>query len=773
MIIRTLKASVAVSVLMAAGAVQAQVATPSRGPDQDVSALDEIIVTANRRAEALQDVPAAITAISGETLTRDNISGLEGVADRTPGLTFAAFAAGQPEIAIRGVGTKEDGPAASDSTVVSVDGVYIAARSAQVFDLFDLERVEVLRGPQGTLYGKNSIGGSINFVTLKPTDDFRLRTRVKVGNYGRLDAAGLISGEIADTLFGKLAASYRSSDGYIHNVLVGSPHFGARWGETESLSLRGTLRWQPTDRFEAILTLDGAHDDNGATNREPVGSAGPLHNCGCASDPVAVNVAFGGAGSPFTSLADVEGYSKRDIFGAALTLNYELDFATLSSITSYRRTEYDYLEDSSGLPRSAVFTDLTGASGSPNAVLLSPATNGFTFKITDAVQEQPRQLTQELRLTSPSGDVFDWILGAFISHEENARTEGFNFPSLGRADRLPSISSSYQTNDGLAYAAYAQASWSPLERLKFTGGARYSSERKEITSEARIVSGLPLLLQAYPAVAAEDSWENVTWKLVADYEVAPGIMTYASVATGFKSGGFTGTASTALVASTPFEPEQATNYEIGAKTELFDRHVRLNVSAFYTDYKDLQVTRFFQPAGTTFGQFITENAGAAEIKGVELEATIRPTTAFEFGGTASMLDARYTEFTGTPSQVVTGDFTGNRLRQAPRFSSSAYASYTHDFADGAALGARVTYKYQSLSYYDADNNPITTIPAYELVDGSVTYTTADQRIDVSVWGKNLGDEEYRTHVFSQRDSRVAFALFGEPRTYGVTLSYNY
>lgn len=747
--------------------------TQAAGPDTETSTLDEIIVTANRRAEALQDVPAAITAISGETLTRDNITGLEGVADRTPGLTFAAFASGQPEIAIRGVGTKEDGPAASDSTVVSVDGVYIAARSAQVFDLFDLERVEVLRGPQGTLYGKNSIGGSINFVTLQPTEDFRLRARVKVGNFGRLDAAGLVSGQIADSVFGKLAASYRSSDGYLRNVLVGSPHYGERWGETESLSLRGTLRWQPTDRFEAILTLDSAHDDNGATNREPVGSAGPLHNCGCASDPVAVNVALGGAGSPRTTLADVEGFTKRDIFGAALTLNYEFDFATFSSITSYRHTDYDYLEDSSGLPGSSVFTDLTGASGNPNLVLLGPATNGFTFKVTDAVSETPKQLTQELRLTSPSGGALDWIVGAFISHEENARTEGFIFPSLGRTDGLPSVSSSFQTNDGLAYAAYAQASYSPIERLKFTGGARYSYERKEITSGARILSGLPLLLQGYPEVAAEDSWKNFTWKLVADYEIAPGVLTYASVATGFKSGGFTGTASTALVASTPFGPEEATNYEVGAKTELFDRHVRLNLAAFFTDYKDLQVTRFFQPAGTTFGQFITENAGKAEIKGLELETTVRPTHAFEFGGTVSLLDARYTEFTGTPSQVVTGDFTGNRLRQAPRFSSSAYASYTHDFADGGSVGTRVTYKYQSLSYYDADNNPITTIPAYELIDGSVTYTTPDGRIDVSLWGKNLGDEDYRTHVFSQRDSRVAFALFGEPRTYGVTLSYNY
>jgi len=373
------------------------------------------VVTANRREETLQKVPAAITAISGETLARDNITDLSGIANRTPGLSFAAFATGQPEIAIRGVGTKEDGPAASDSTVVSVDGVYVAARSAQVFDLFDLERVEVLRGPQGTLYGKNSIGGSVNFVTLQPNSKTRVKARIKVGNYGRMDAAGLVSGPIADDLYGKIAVSYRSNDGFVRNILVGSPYFGQRWGETESFSYRGTLRWEPGDRFSATITVDGAHDDNGATNREPVGNQGPLHNCGCASDPVAINAAFGGADSPYTTLSDVEGHTRRNIFGVSLQLAWQFDFATLSSISSYRRTRYDYLEDSSGLPASRVFTDLTGASGSPNIVLLGPAANGFTFKITDAVKDTPRQYTQEIRLTSPSGDRFGWIAGLFLT----------------------------------------------------------------------------------------------------------------------------------------------------------------------------------------------------------------------------------------------------------------------------------------------------------------------------------------------------------------------
>jgi iron complex outermembrane receptor protein len=454
-------------------------------------------------------------------------------------------------------------------------------------------------------------------------------------------------------------------------------------------------------------------------------------------------------------------------------MNYDFGFATLSSISSYRETHYDYLEDSSGLPASSAFTDLTGASGSPNNTLLAPATNGFTFKITDAVHEQPKQYTQEVRLTSPSGGKIEWIVGAFISKEENSRNEGFNFPALGRTDRLPSISNSYQTNDSLSYAGYAQATWHVAAGLSLTGGGRYSYERKKISSQAVINSGLPLLLQAYPLSFAQDSWRNFSWKVIADYEIRRDLLVYASVSTGFKSGGFTGTASTAAVATKPFDPEKATNYEIGAKAQFFDRRLRFNLAAFYTDYRDLQVTRFFQPAGTTFGQFITENAGKARIKGVEVEASATPVRGLEFGGTFAYLDARYVKFTGTPSTIVTGNFNGNRLRQAPEYTASAYGGYTYEFGDQSSIGIRGTYKYQSLSYYDADNNPITVIPGYDLVDGSITFTSSDKHLELSLWVKNLTQTEYRTHVFSQRDSRVAFALYGEPRTYGLTATFKF
>ena len=296
--------------------------------------IEEIIVTAQKREEKLQDVSVAVTALSGDLIRDNDMAQFGELANNTPGLIFNAFSVGQPEIAIRGVSTKEDGAGASDATVVSVDGIYIAARSAQVFDIFDLERVEVLRGPQSTLYGKNTIAGALNFVTAKPGPDSVVRLRQSVGDYGRFDTAGLVSGQIADELYGKFSFSRRKHDGYLTNILpqwidpnsgftVKNPEYGKSQGESDTFNWRAQLRFEPSDALQLTLMLDGADDHNGATNREPIGSLGPLHNCGCASDPVAVNRALGGEGDLHTTLSETEGYMDREVLGVALVADYE------------------------------------------------------------------------------------------------------------------------------------------------------------------------------------------------------------------------------------------------------------------------------------------------------------------------------------------------------------------------------------------------------------------------------------------------------------------
>ncbi|WP_082924226.1 TonB-dependent receptor [Croceicoccus pelagius] len=752
---------------------------------QQNSGIAEIVVTAQKRSENVQDVPLAISAFSGSTLEKSNISSLEDIQGRSPGLVLNSFTPGQPEVAIRGVGTKEDGAGASDSTLVMVDGVYFATRTATNIDIFDLERLEILRGPQGTLFGKNAIAGVINYVTRKPVlGEFELKVRQTVGNFGTFDTGAGVNVPIGDTLAARLSFSRRDTDGYLTRVDVGTKAIPAGSEDDDDIGFakrfawRAALKWEPSERTSLLVSLDGADDNFGTDNREPVGSAGPLHNCGCASDPMAVNAAFGGnlgkGGGVYSYAGEALGFSKRDVFGVMSELNHEMDFATLTVMGAYRDSTYKNVLDSSGLPPSPI-VDLTGAHGNPNIGLTAPATVGFTFDTVDIVDETGEQFTGEIRLTSPSNGRFKWVVGLYGSHEKINRTEAVGFPSLSDASLVPSLAAANMDFTGEGLAGYAQASFDLAEGFSITGGARYSHEKKEIIA-SNVVSGSPnllLLLRPFGASRGEDSWNNFSWRLSAEYRPSSAAMFFATVSTGFKSGGFTGTATTREKATTAFDPEEATNYEIGAKLDLFDRRVRLNASAFYLDYKNLQVTRFFQPATSNFGEFITENAANAEIKGFEAELTARPLEWFEFGGSYSYLDANYKDFFGTPDISGTGNFSGNRMRQAPKDTWSAYVQVSHELASGARLTANVNGRHQGKVFTNADNNPLDVIASYTLGDAWVSWTSSDRKWDIQAWVKNFTDEVWGTHVYTQRGNRIAFGTFGPPRQYGVTLTYNY
>jgi len=272
-------------------------------------------------------------------------------------------------------------------------------------------------------------------------------------------------------------------------------------------------------------------------------------------------------------------------------------------------------------------------------------------------------------------------------------------------------------------------------------------------------------------------------------------MLFAGLATGFKSGGFTGSPSAASRAGVSFEPEEAINLEIGVKAFLLDQRMRLNASLFTTDYDDLQVTFFTVPLGSAaaFGEFFTENASSAKINGFEIELLAMPTDQFEIGGSVAFLDTEYEDFltqtvvdgsrcTGSnavledPNDITQGcrlNFSGNKLRQAPELSVNLFARYAWELGSGATVAAKVDYRYQDESFYDPDNNAITLIPDYSLVDARLAYTSASGAYELALWGKNIGDEEYVMHIFSQRGGSISFANYGAPRQVGFTFTYNY
>ncbi|MBL4837921.1 MAG: TonB-dependent receptor [Kordiimonadaceae bacterium] len=753
--------------------------------------LEEIVVTAQKRAEDMQKIPIAITVLSGNRIREDGITDLSDIAGRTPGMTFGSLSPAQPEIAIRGIGTKEDGAAASDSTLVSVDDVYIASRTAQIFDIFDLERIEVLRGPQGTLYGKNSIAGSVNFVTTKPTEDTTMRFRQTVGDYGRFDTAGMISGQVAENLFGKFSFSRRKHDGYILNVLesyidplsgerVKNPSFGKYQDESNTFAWRSHLRWVASDTLEVTLMLDGADDDLGAQNREPVDARGPLHDTGGAN-PVLVNEALGGADSPWTGLTASDGYTKRTVFGAALKVNWDLEWAGFTSITAYRESELDWLFDANGLPPGGLFADLTGASGNPGPALAGDPANGFSFQVDNIVGETTKQYTQEFRLTSQGDGAYDWVTGVFFTKEEVDRWETFFFPSLGGPGlTAQSDWTSFQDGDTAGVAAYVQGTYHVSDAFSVTGGIRYSWEERKFEGYNVQDGGVPLILRTFedengPRNAdVSNTWSNVSWKIAGNYEVTEDAMVYASISTGFKSGGYTGSATSLEQAEKPFDAEKVTNYEVGFKSVWLDRRFLLNITGFYMDYQDLQVTRFFVPEPASFGQFVTENAGSAEIKGIEVEYTLLPFEGAELGGSYAYLDGIYKDFEGSPGVDGSGDFSGTRMRQAPEHMLNLYAKFLKQLGDeNGSISAKIDYRYVSLIFFDPGEDPIATSPGHDVWDGSVTWYSESNVWQVKGWIKNIGNAKYIKHAFSQRGNRMSFADYGAPRTIGVTATYSY
>jgi len=755
--------------------------------------IEEVIVTAQKRQESLQDVPLSVTAISGESLREDGVANLGDLGDRTPGVVFSPYSNAQPEIAIRGIGTKEDSAAAGDSTVISVDDVYIAARSAQVFDLFDLERVEVLRGPQGTLYGKNSIGGSINFVTSKPTETLTGRLSTTAGNFGKVDIGGLISGPVTDNFLTKFSFSKRDTDGHFKNVLIDKDE-----GAIDTIAVRSQSLWTPTSELEITLTADWSEDDNENHSRQPLG----LESVTSISNSQLVARANGDPGDdPHISTNDEPGYFKRSIKGLSSKIDWSLDEVTLTSVTAWRESEFDWLFDLNGVPGVA-----SPLAGDPDA--------------SNWVQEDTRQLTQEIRMSPNDVSQHDWIVGAFYSLEKIERTEKVCFTNCdqGVVFFLPDgpipgfiINGSEQSNDAIAWAVYGQNIWHINDAWNLTTGLRYSFEEKDVeTSGARDLGVFDFGIVASPfgtpaqwTISDKHDWSNVSGRIALDYQLTDTAMVYGSASTGFKTGGYTGFASTPERALTPFNEETAISYEVGLKSQWLDNTLQLNVSAFYTDYEDLQVTRFYRPVTNPqniIGEFVTENAAAATIQGLEFEWIWLLSENFEFGGNYAYLDATYDEFTpatenlgqdtdadgfadscgsgSTLGSVVNGhqgcipDFTGNQLRQAPRTSGSAYLRYTLETSTGT-WSAKTSFRYQGEAFFDPDNIEISSTPKYRVWDARFGWSSSDERWDVSLWGKNLMEEEYRTQAYSTGGGTRAFYNPGAPRTFGLTAAYSF
>jgi len=706
---------------------------PDKDRAENPSAIDEVVVTSRRRRTNMQKVPVAVSVIKPPLIRDARIYTIEDVGTRVPGLTIASFSIGQPTIHMRGVGSNDDGAALDNSIVMFVDDVYVGRITAINMNFYDLDQIEIIRGPQGTLYGKNAIGGAINVTSKNPTENLSGEGDVTVGNYNRRDFRGVISGPLVKEKFlGRLVFHSRKRDGWQESLFLP----GIKQNDENTWSARGKLLLAVSDSLQIDINGDYSRDNLESTGRIPVAGRVPVRLLGPDGLPngktaLPTDILKNLGGDVRHAINSDRGFTNRTIGGVSSRMSQQGRYGKLLSITAFRKTDFSWLEDSVGLPSSV--TDQ---------------------KVNSNVTEHHSQFSQEFRWISPDERRLKHLLGFYYLFEHTHRIENFIFPR--------GLATTDQNNKTNSFAAFGEASYSLTDKLSFTFGGRLTYESKKMDQQNITKGDQNILLEDF-SLHNSGSWTDFSPNLVLSWQQNNDIMWYASLSRGYKSGGFQGAPATLDLAKRTIDPESVWNYEAGLKSQWLADHVRLNLVGFYSDYRDLQVVQFKTEGN--FGVFQTSNAASASLRGMEMEFTIKPLSGLEISGSYAFLKATYDNFNDLSGR----DFKGNTLRQAPRHSLFIAVYYARDFYMGR-LRFRADYRYQGESFREPDNS-VTIQPAFDLVDASVAYEVADNSWEATLWAKNIMDKEYISHLYVLGGND--YALFGTPRTYGLTITLNF
>lgn len=695
--------------------------------------LGDIIVTATRTgASQLQKTPLAVSAFSADQLSQTLSSNIKDLAQFVPSLNLSQVTA-NPVITLRGIGTNNVFNGSDPDVTVQVDGIYYARPSSQANDFIDIERVEVLRGPQGTLYGRNAIGGTINVISRKPTDALTGEAALTVGNYGAVQAQAYISGGIIP---GKvqvsLAGTYSRHDDYETNITPNAAQsgvFNANRG-----GIRGQIRVELSDRIDATTRADYVEQDEDLP--------GPYHlQVPFALAPLASSI----VGNDHLVAINTLSTDKYHAYGVSEDINLQLaDNLSLKSLTGFRWNSYRLTTDNDG-------TELD--------------------RIRGAFYETEKQQSQEFDLNAKIGNL-DAVIGAYYFHD-TAFTDVSSTIIVPANIKINSLVNFFTRS----YAGFAQGTYHITPKLSFTGGIRYTTETKGIdvfvtrTSLANgaTLPGFPIIFQTQPKFKA---W---TPKFGLDWKATPNLLLYGSITKGFKSGG-TNYAANSL-ATAAFNPETIWSYEGGFKADLLDRHLRLNVSAFHYDYSNLQIQSSISPGVVSIG-----NAAQAKVDGIEAELTAKLTRHFTLSGNGSLLNARYSRF--TTSSVAAAlvpliaanprynaalgvyDATGNKLNQSPGYSGTIAAQNDFPIGEhGSIITLRGDVYFQGRTFYDPQNSSYTDQPPYALLNAQLGFSSPDKTLQLTLFVKNLADKQY---LFAFQANGVEPAGFaGAPRTFGI------
>ncbi len=714
-----------------------------KAQDDDNSTImfEEIIVTAQKRTENLQDVPLSVTALDSLTLKETGADDILDIVAMIPGAGSAINNPSEQTLSIRGVAGGSEGPATDTSVSVLIDGEVISRSFMYASAFYDMERVEVLRGPQGTTYGRNATGGIVHFISKKPTQEPSGSLKVGYGNLNRLKAEGYINGGISDKISARLSLYYDESDGYTDDAISGED-----LDTRQTFSGRLQFLIDPSDQFSVHLRAHYSKDDHGSPRpRRSYDPSLPFF-----IEPITDFPLLDDSLDPYEASNNEDTFYEREIYGVSADIYWEFGGFSLKSITAYRHGDDDIRNDLFGT-RSRL-------------VVQNSSNDSDVFN-------------QELRFdNSPSADGLFWTIGLFYLNEDSNRLEHkealYALPNLGDALGTDQVFDEYNTTN--AYGVFGETAIDLTDTLRLTLGGRYSRDKKDFTVDhtaTGFAADVFIEPDSLPTVAgsASDKWSAFTGRASLDYNITDDVMVYATISQGYLSGGFNGEPVNAEALMTSFDKEKLTNIEAGVRASSADRRFIVNATTFLMSYDDIQVPDFL-PSGTS----IVDNAGEADIRGVEIDFLLRPNSIFSLSGAFGYIDSEM-------KQHPNAEFIGMKLAEVPEWTIAL--SGTVDiplFEDKGDLRLRVDYRNRGTildglmvddgSTFFKQNRR----PGVGKVDARLTWADLDDRFEVSVWGRNLTNKVEQSGIgpvvglYEQRT-----VTYHPPREYGISVAVNF
>lgn len=751
-----LKLGVAAGALFAATPVLAQ---PVPEPEE-VAAQEQgeevVIVTARRTEETLQTVPGAVSAFNEAALERIQAQDTTGLQGAVPNLNIVQGrgSSNATNIFIRGVGQPDALQTFDPAVGVYVDGVYYSRIRGTQLDLLDLERVEVLRGPQGTLYGKNTIGGALSIITQRPGNTFQGSAALTYGTYDQAEVRVSASGPVTDTIAAGFAVMHAQRDGFVEDAVLDRDY-----NDRNTIATRGRLAFTPSDRVRVDIIADYSRDDASLSVGQPLNSLTYLIGGGVALALPTNPQTYDFTGRTTPSLPNS---TKLQHWGLSMNAAIDVtDNLTLRSISAYRQLDTDdFIDiDATQLEMGDVFVGV-----------------------------DQNQISQELQLNLDTGPLVAvaglYYLREHITSHQEAYADDLIGPLLGNPTFLRTIDDELETT---SYAAYINASYEILPSLRLSGGIRYTSETKDYFRTTSTFSSSPLLTSVAPfQFVAENTWDDVSPMASIDYRVTDDVMVYARVARGFKSGGFNGRANS-VAERTQYEPETVTSYEAGIRSTIANQ-LRLNLTGFYNDYRNFQArvsgTGVDPVTGLPEPRLSVINAGELVIKGLELEAAWTPVRGLLLDTQIGYLDAEYEVF--ADARFPNGSRAFQTPAFAPEWTVRVGGQYTADLASSGHLTFGAQGRYRSEMALAIDNTTVSTNPAlitrieglfsdpFWVADARLVWENEERTVSVGLYGQNIFDEVYKTEgqEFSSIGS-IRTAYYGAPRTVYVRGTFRF